>query len=83
MRRRGGRAPRSRRRGRAGRRREAAGAGGGVLCAVLLLPGVLEGLELGVRFIMMDDGVGLRTGEQFPLFDLFGRASPTPARSWQ
>lgn len=46
--------------------------------AALLVPAVREGLEPGLRFLTMSDGVGQRTGEQLPLFAVFGRVTGRP-----
>jgi len=61
--------------------RLAAGAGAGVAFVALLLalPGPREGLEPALRFLTVSDAAGARTGEQFPLFDLFGREVRRPA----
>ncbi|MEE2673866.1 MAG: hypothetical protein VX466_08730 [Myxococcota bacterium] len=44
----------------------------------LLVPAIREGVEPALRFLTMSDGVGLRTGEQLPLFAVFGRATGRP-----
>jgi dolichyl-diphosphooligosaccharide--protein glycosyltransferase len=65
--------------------RIAAAAGAGLLFVglLLLLPGPREGLVPAFRFMTMRDDVGLITGEQSPLLDLFGRAPGRPAwASW-
>lgn len=48
------------------------------LGVVLLLPGPRAGIEPALRFLTMRDGVGLRTGEQLPLFAMFGRETGRP-----
>ena len=48
------------------------------LAGVAALPFVREGLEPGLRFLSMTDGVGARTGEQLPLFAILGRAEGRP-----
>ena len=58
-----------------------AGFGLAALGLALLLPAIREGLEPALRFLTMSDGVGLRTGEQLPLFAIFGRATGRPV--WQ
>jgi dolichyl-diphosphooligosaccharide--protein glycosyltransferase len=50
----------------------------GVAGLFLLLPGPREGLEPAFRFLTMTDAVGARTGEQLPLFSIFGRPSGRP-----
>ena len=50
-----------------------------IAAILLLLPGPREGLEPAFRFLTMTDGVGRRTGEQLPLFSLFGRRPGRPA----
>lgn len=49
-----------------------------VVAMLLALPGPRHGLEPGLRFLTMSDGVGQRTGEQLPLFAIFGRATGRP-----
>lgn len=46
---------------------------------VLAFPSIRAGLEPGLRFLSMSDGVGSRTGEQLPLFAVFGREAVRPA----
>jgi len=58
-------------------------AGLAALGLALLAPGLRQGLEPALRFVTMSDGVGLRTGEQFPLFAFTGRAPVRAAElSW-
>jgi asparagine N-glycosylation enzyme membrane subunit Stt3 len=58
-----------------------AGLGVLVIGILLLLPGPRQGLEPALRFLTLSDGVGHRTGEQLPLFEVFGRHSGRPV--WQ
>jgi len=53
------------------------------VAVVLLAPGPRQGLDPALRFLTMSDGVGLHTGEQFPLFAFTGRAPVRAAElSW-
>lgn len=58
-----------------------AGLGLAVLALLLVLPATQAGLDPALRFLTMRDGVGYRTGEQLPLFSLFGRATGRPVWS--
>jgi asparagine N-glycosylation enzyme membrane subunit Stt3 len=49
-----------------------------VVAGLLALPGARAGVEPALRFLTMSDGVGFRTGEQLPLFSVFGRAAGRP-----
>ncbi len=49
------------------------------LLGVLLLPGPRQGVLPALEFLTMTDGVGQVTGEQSPLFELFGRSPGRPA----
>ena len=42
------------------------------------MPGPRAGLQPGIDFLAMSDGVGDVTGEQLPIFDLGGRAAQKP-----
>lgn len=60
-----------------------AGLGGLYLLAALAMPGPREGLVPAYQFLSMTDDVGAITGEQSPLFELFGRRPGRPAvLSW-
>jgi len=55
----------------------------GIALCLLLLPGPRNGIAPALQFLTMSDAVGQMTGEQFPLFALFGRQPGRPAvLSW-